>query len=241
MSIRVNNVSAGNLSPNNQSPEFDIGQSPVRCSRMKAIMVGRKKTDRRPQRTKRQLSQALVDLIQEKRFDDITIQNVIDRADVGRSTFYTHFRDKEDLFQKDWERFLDGFAQHIDWDNEGSFFPVVYLFRHLKEVQPFYKSLARSRKTDSVFKTGTSYLSRKIEAALTAKLETGGKLSLTKLRSTPAPALSIPIPILANFLAIELFALLKWWLDHDMPYAPERMHEIYHELVGPSVIKALQG
>src|ERR1700704_3515210 len=118
-------------------------------------MAVKKKTDRRTHRTKRQLSEALVELVQEKRFDDITVQNVIDRADVGRSTFYTHFRDKEDLFQKDWEQFLDGFAQHIDWDKagEGSFIPVVYLFRHLKDFQPFYKGLVRSRKTDSVFKT----------------------------------------------------------------------------------------
>jgi hypothetical protein len=39
---------------------------------------------------------------------------------------------------------------------------------------------------------------------------------------------------LANFLAIELFALLKWWLDHEMPYTPERMDEIYHRLVNPA-------
>jgi len=43
-----------------------------------------------------------------------------------------------------------------------------------------------------------------------------------------------PVPILANFLAVELFALLKWWLDHEMPYTPERMDEIYHQLVNPA-------
>ena len=91
-----------------------------------------KKTDRRTNRTKRSLSEALVGLIKEKRFDDITVQNVIERADVGRSTFYSHFRDKEDLFQRDWERFLDDFAQHIDWNKAGSgpFIPVAYLFQH---------------------------------------------------------------------------------------------------------------
>ena len=104
------------------------------------IMPPQNKTnDRRSARTQRSLSEALVELIKEKRFDEITVQNVIDRADVGRSTFYSHFRDKEDLFQKDWERFLDGFAQHIDWEKAGagSFVPVVYLFSHLKEFQPF--------------------------------------------------------------------------------------------------------
>jgi AcrR family transcriptional regulator len=206
-------------------------------------MVMKKKSDRRPQRTKRQLSQALVGLIAEKRFDDITVQNVIDRADVGRSTFYTHFRDKEDLLQKDWERFLDGFAQHIDWDKAGyeSFVPVVHLFRHLQDFQPFYKGLVRSRKADSLFRTGVSYLSRKIEISLKARSEhrlpqtdhRTGALA-TQSGTGESPTLQVPVPILANFLATELFALLKWWLDHEMPYTPERMDEIYHRLVNPA-------
>src|SRR5205085_389973 len=99
--------------------------------------------DRRSARTQRSLSEALVGLVKEKRFDDITVQEVIDRANVGRSTFYSHFRDKEDLFQKDWERFLDGFAQHVDWEKAGTgrFVPVVYLFSHLQDYQTFYKGL----------------------------------------------------------------------------------------------------
>jgi AcrR family transcriptional regulator len=192
------------------------------------IMPG-KKTDRRSNRTRRSLSAALVELVKEKRFDDITVQNVIDRADVGRSTFYSHFRDKDDLFQKDWERFLDGFAQHIDWDKAGagSFVPVVYLFRHLQDYQPFYQSLVRSLKTDSIFKSGLNYLSQRIESALAARLK--GK-----------PTSSIPIPVLSNYLASELFSLLKWWLDHNMPYPPERMDEIFHDLVTPSLLSVLQ-
>jgi AcrR family transcriptional regulator len=180
------------------------------------------KTDRRTSRTKRSLSEALVELIKEKRFDDITVQNVIDRADVGRSTFYSHFRDKEDLFQRDWERFLDGFAQQINWAKAGAgpFVPVVYLFSHLPEYHHFYRGLVRSRKTDAVFKSGRIYLSQKMDTALASHIQN---------RPTPP----IPVPILANYLASELFALLQWWLDQDMPYPPERMDEIFHELVTP--------
>src|SRR5581483_7268776 len=99
-------------------------------------MSGKKKPDRRAQRTRHQLGHALVELVKEKRFDDITVQEVIDRADVGRSTFYTHFRDKEDLFQKDWEQFLDALAQHIEWDKAGSssFIPVAYLSAKIDEA-----------------------------------------------------------------------------------------------------------
>ena len=187
-----------------------------------------KTDDRRATRTRQSLNDAMVELIHEKRFDDITVQDVIDRANVGRSTFYSHFRDKEDLFQKNWERFLDMFAGGINWDKagEGPFVPVLFLFSHLQEAQAFYKGLVRSRKTDSVFKIGVSYLSQKIETALT-------------LRFKGKPAPSLPIPILSNFLAVELFALLKWWLDNEMPDTPERMDDIFHELVTPTLHTAL--
>ncbi len=187
----------------------------------------KKKTDRRKRRTKSRLSKALVELVKEKRFDDISVQNVIDRADVGRSTFYTHFRDKEDLFQKDWERFLDGFAQRIDWNNvgRGSFIPVAFLFRHLESFQPFYKGLVRSGMIDSTFKSGISYLSQRIEAALT-----------TRIKSKP----SVPIPILANYLASALFFLLTWWLDHGLPYSPEQMDQVYEELITPTLRSQLK-
>ena len=190
-------------------------------------MRAKKKTDRRAQRTQHNLTHAMVDLIQEKRFDDITVQNVIERANVGRATFYSHFTGKEDLLQSKWEKFLDFCAQQIDWGQVGkdSFIPVLFLFGHLKDVQPFYLGLVRSRKTDSLFKNGTEYLSGKIAEGLKANLKR-------------AP--SIPIPILSNYLATELFALLKWWLDERMPFSPERMDQIFHELVNPTVTSALK-
>jgi AcrR family transcriptional regulator len=184
-------------------------------------MTAKKKTDRRTQRTRHSLTHAMVDLITEKRFDDITVQNLIDRADIGRSTFYTHFRDKEDLFQKNWEGFLDFCVEQIDWTRigKGSFFPVLFLFDHLKDVQPFYRGLVLSRKSDALMKTGTEYLSQRLGKGLQANL-----------KYHP----SIPIPILANYLATELFALLKWWLDQGMPHSPARMDQIFHELVNPT-------
>src|SRR6266478_4188983 len=57
------------------------------------MIVKSRKADRRTQRTRRRLSGALIALVEDKRFDDITVQNVIERADVGRATSYTHFRE----------------------------------------------------------------------------------------------------------------------------------------------------
>ena len=136
-------------------------------------MSAKPRPDRRAQRTRRQLSGALNELIKEKRFDDITVQNVIDRADVGRATFYSHFRDKEDLFAQQWEQGMRHLAQQIDWDKagKGSFFPATSFFQHLLDVQPFYRGLVRSGKIDAIFKSGVEYLSRYIETSLTERLK----------------------------------------------------------------------
>ena len=64
-----------------------------------------------------------------------------------------------------------------------------------------------------------------IEAALTSRL-----------KDEP----SVPIPILANYLASELFFLLKWWLDYGMTYSPERMDQIYHDLITPTLRSQLK-
>jgi AcrR family transcriptional regulator len=186
--------------------------------------VKSKKTDRRASRTRRSLSDALIGLILEKRYDAITVQNVIDRADVGRSTFYAHYRDKDDLFLSGWQELLDACVRHIEWKNIGAgrFFPVHGLFQHVQESHQLYRALARSRKTDLLFKAGPGYLTKSIEHALVALLAD---------KAQP----SVPIPILSNYLAEGILELLKWWLDHEMPYPPEQMDEIFHQLFMPGM------
>ncbi|MCB0110928.1 MAG: TetR family transcriptional regulator, partial [Caldilineaceae bacterium] len=56
------------------------------------MMHQQQKTDRRSARSQQLLYQALMDLMLEKRYDKITVQDIIDRANVGRSTFYAHFQ-----------------------------------------------------------------------------------------------------------------------------------------------------
>jgi AcrR family transcriptional regulator len=60
-------------------------------------------TDRRVRRTRRALHDALLTLMTEKSYDAVTVQDIIDRADVGRSTFYSHFTDKRDLLDSGFE------------------------------------------------------------------------------------------------------------------------------------------
>lgn len=188
-----------------------------------------KKNNRQTNRTKKLLRDSLVQIILEKHYDSITVQDILDRADVGRSTFYTHFRDKEDLFRGDWEKFLNFLIQRINFENitESRFVPIKELFQHLIDFHPFYRAIVKSGKSDQLYKSGQNHLAKGIENKLTLLL---GNESL------PTP---VPIPILSNYLANEIFSLLRWWLDQDMPYPPDRMDEIFHQLISPGFRVAL--
>lgn len=179
-----------------------------------------KTEDRRINRTQQSLRNALIELILEKHYDTISVQDIIDRANVGRSTFYLHFRDKEDLFRGDWERVLDHFVEKISAESlhEGRIFPIRELFEHLKDFHHFYRALVKSGKIEQIFSIGQKYLAEQIELKI---------ISLLSIEDTPL----IPIPILANYLASEIVSNLKWWLDNNMPHSPEKMDEIFHQLV----------
>ena len=67
------------------------------------------KTDRRVQRTQKHLQNALIELINERQYDVITVQDVVDRANVGRTTFYLHYTNKDDLFMSCHEAIVSEF------------------------------------------------------------------------------------------------------------------------------------
>jgi len=194
---------------------------------MQPMQTNQERVDRRVDRTVTALRKALIDLILEKHYDSITVQDIIDRANVGRSTFYLHFRDKEDVLVGDWKRFLDMMVGHIDFEKAatGRFVPIRELMDHLKEYHTFYRALVKSGKSERLFAVGTTYLTEQIEPKVTAAVGD---------RST-----DVPPAIAAHYLAIQIFATLRWWLDQNMPYSPEEMDKIFHSLVGPGLVYAL--
>src|ERR671915_1308664 len=99
-----------------------------------------KKTDARVQRTRDALGDALVALMQEKPFDTITVQDVLDRAHVSRSTFYTHYSDKDDLLMSDAEEFFEALSMALSSRGEKSdrVFPAREFFAHLSDAQLFF-------------------------------------------------------------------------------------------------------
>ncbi len=181
--------------------------------------------DRRIQRTRLLLQDALLALILEKGYDAVTIQNVIDRANVGRSTFYAHFQDKEDLFLSEFETMRTQFEQHLVGQSvtDGSPWDLSrMMFQHAQDQHQLYKALAG--------KQGGSVALTHIQRYLSALLREHLKPQFSRKKNA-----QVPPDVLAHYLVSSFMALLTWWLDHDLPYPAERMNDMYRQLTQPGV------
>jgi AcrR family transcriptional regulator len=190
----------------------------------KSPMASRKamsrRIDRRVRRTRDVLGDALVGLMHEKPFAAITVQQVTDRADVGRSTFYSHYRDKDDLFFSDVEDFFEGMATLLSRRGEASnrVAPVRELFAHVAEARKFYAALIASGKIHDVLELGQGHFARAIERRLA---ELSPSTSIDSVRRTA----------MAHALAGALLSLLTWWIVRGKSSSPEQMDNLYHEMV----------
>ena len=176
--------------------------------------------DRRSQRTQQALMDALIALLAVKRYDEISINDIIDRANVGRSTFYAHYQTKDDLLKSGFERVLDMLIQHISFGeaDQDLQLDTTQLFRHAQGHYELYRTLVWGSGFEILTKDGHAALSAKFQESLTLLLP--GK---------PEP--SVPLAVLSYSMAGTLLILLKWWLDNKMPYSAEYMNEIFQQLV----------
>ena len=179
-----------------------------------------KKTDARVRRTRDALGDALIALMQEKPFDTITVQDVLDRAHVSRSTFYAHYSDKDDLLMSDSEEFFEALSMALSahGDKSDRVFPVKEFFTHLADVQPFFKALVKSGRFQENMELARGHFARGIERRLS---------ELPRARSIPAGEL----PAIAFTHAGALLSLLTWWLDRGMREPPEQMDELFHRML----------
>jgi AcrR family transcriptional regulator len=187
--------------------------------------VKQDKQDRRSQRTRHLVSSAMMELLLEKRYDAITVQDLLDRAGIGRSTFYAHYFDKEDVLASIAEQMLETFGQQLSRkDVEQGIIPSLELFRHIYQhpQRQHFQAMLRGRAGDLMWETGQALLSRNIEQAL-ASACAGNR----------SP--SVPLAVVAQYLAGAFLNLLKWWLEAEMPYAPEQMDSIFQQLALPGV------
>ena len=181
--------------------------------------------DRRVQRTRQLLRDALVSLILEKGYQKITIQDIIDRANVGRSTFYAHYRDKDDLLFSGFDELAHDLHRHMrspvaSDDNHGHLLHSLEFFIHADNNKELYMAMAESGGGDLILDIARQHMQNHIQV---------------HLNQFPTIGDEIPLPVITNFLAGSLLTMITWWLEQNLPYSPEQMDDIFNSLAMPGV------
>jgi AcrR family transcriptional regulator len=180
----------------------------------------RHKPDNRIRRTRARLGDALVALMQEKPVDKITVREVLRKAAVGRSTFYLHFRDKDDLFLCVLEEGLDMWSTALDRNREKSLrvLPVAEFFAHVASARKLYRALTDAGRLNDFLELAHGYFARGIQQRLKQSLR------VAKLPENERGACAIA-------LAGSLLSLLRWWMDRGAKEPPRDLDDLFHRMV----------
>lgn len=183
------------------------------------------KLDIRALRTERRLHASLASLIHEKDYESIVVKEILARAEVARSTFYTHFEDKEALLLSCIEKMLaDARAQA-----PGATDPIERL---LSFSLPLLRHIQASRGPAPTDPAASSQ--QPVHQRLEGVLATLLAADLQRLQGSPsAPALAPEL--LARLLVTVFFEVTAWWVRRTPTLKPEAVHAIYRGLVGPSL------
>jgi AcrR family transcriptional regulator len=171
-------------------------------------------------RTRQRLGLALLTLIQERPISEVTVQDVLDLASVGRSTFYLHFRGKDDLLLSQFELFFEMMSTALTRSREKSqrVAPVAEMFAHIAEQQKLYRALRDCGRMSDFFELGEGYFARGIAQRLTES---------SRFPNLPQRDLDAR----AHALAGSLLSLLRWWLDRGAREPAKEMDDLFHRMV----------
>jgi AcrR family transcriptional regulator len=187
---------------------------------------------RRIQRTLPLLQEALFQLIIERGYEPVTIADITERANLGRTTFYLHYRNKEDLLQASIKAILHDLHLEVELATEK---PCTYstvsncIFQHIAGKQQLYQAMLRE--------AGPT---RMLEDAMRGYFIELCQRFLPQDQSQTGASHTIRNDILAVHAAGSLLGLLSWWLNQQIMLSAEEMGAMYCQLMtnGTSVFSA---
>lgn len=175
------------------------------------------KVDRRILKSQEAIKKAFVELMSEKKFDGITIQEISDRADVSRRTFYLHYLDKFDLLDKLIEEHINNLRDlcvslsDMDFINGGEFF-----FEYFESNYLFFSTML----------VGGGELSFRAQF-----LEFSVELLKGEVDTGEGKNKGLSEEIVLRFIAAAYVEVIEWWFKEGMPHPPRVMAEQVGELI----------
>ena len=183
--------------------------------------------DRRIQKTTNLLREALVALVAEKPYDSIVVKEILDRANVGRSTFYTHFRDKDDLLISGIHDMLGPVPSPARVPGKGNewifWFSLPVFEHHYRHAHSW---------GDRIGPRGRAILHEHLRRVLTEIVAEAIKKDLPWRRQT---ARLLPANLLSSYVASTFVLVLNWWLDNRMRLTPKQIDDVFRRLTLPTL------
>lgn len=181
------------------------------------------KTDRRVVRTRELLQKALIELLGEREYDAITIQDIVDRANVGRTTFYLHYDNKDELFISCHETIVRDFRigplhplSRKEMLSPEAPIGMTSAYQHLQDARPLLYSIFQGKDSLMILRRIRDWNAQEIEASLRAAFD--------EAEST------VPLDVLANYIAGAQIALVQWWLEKRQPHTIQELAQMSHRL-----------
>lgn len=183
------------------------------------------RTDRRVRRTRDAIHRALIELMIEKGYEAVTVADIITKADVGRSTFYTHFTDKREVLYASIDE-LAGFLRAGSQVKGGRrlFGFSLMMFEHAHEQQELLRAL--------LGRGGGAIVYERIRLVL-------ADLVRDDLVPRVGPGATVPLDLVVDGVVGAYMALLSRWLDEREPHTPHEMDVAFRRLVIPGVVSGL--
>lgn len=187
------------------------------------------KMDRRQQKTRAAIMQAFISLLTEKHYNKITVQNIIDKADVGRTTFYAHFETKDDLLKSLCEELFghiigsvaDTTHTHGIYKDE-SFSVFCHLLHHLQENSNNVLELLSCESSEIFLR----YFRKSMDELVRKQLESQKNVSDGKNGK-------IPREFLINHITGSFVEMVFWWIRGNMKETPEELDNYFRAVIEP--------
>ena len=203
------------------------------------------RVDRRILRTRKALRAALLELSKEKGFDAISVEEITERANLGRATFYLHYKDKEDLLLDEFREIASNRVQVLSeipiliWkSNQGQIelvnnsvplMPLQLVFEHAFQNAALYRILLRGGSSKRIVDQIREIIAQSINDIIRTRKHTD---------PPPRPP-EVPVELLAAYFSGALMSSINWWLEQAEPMPPVEMARSFQHLFFPGVMQVM--
>jgi AcrR family transcriptional regulator len=170
----------------------------------------------RLRRTQKLLRDALIELIEERGFDALTIGELTSRAMVSRAAFYRNYEDKYDLVEQIFEEIISTMRGAVTDMGPDQHPPQVWVrfFEHIAEYERLYRALLGSK--------GSPWFVMKMRASLTDLVKEHERIPGVQ-PADDALVFTFPDTFVPDLVSAMLIEAITWWLDHGRPYTPREI------------------